>query len=218
MCNRVLWGGVIGAATLLPLTVALAEIAVGGEGVVVVRVEEDWQLVLNEPGEAVMSPQFHTVMSPLCHADTAYAQVSWNYRELFDFAAGGLQLQSWGEDYAFGFADVREDPLSEDAETITWTQSLSTDGARVRFAVTNGQSLTWGTFGGSDTYIDIPISCPSLYAYSPAVSAANSMITFGSNRVTSLKITQVRRYGQNDELLSVDDTPIVIFEMDAELF
>ena len=85
----------------------------------VVRVEEDWCLVLNEPFQGQTTPQFHTVMSPYGHAETAYAQVSWNYRELPDFAAGGLQLQAWGPDFELGFRDDRQDTLSTDAETVT---------------------------------------------------------------------------------------------------
>ena len=47
----------------------------------VIRVEEDWILVVNEPDYAVDSPQFHTVMSPDNHIDSYYAQVTWNYKE-----------------------------------------------------------------------------------------------------------------------------------------
>ena len=54
----------------------------------VVRVEQDWRLVLNEPDNAVLAPQFHTVMSPFGHLDSFYAQVTWNYQELPDFDEG----------------------------------------------------------------------------------------------------------------------------------
>jgi hypothetical protein len=180
----------------------------------VVRVEEDWCLVLNEPAEAQTAPQFHTVMSPYGHTDIAYAQVSWNYRELPDFTAGGLQLQAWGPDFELGYRDVREDSLSTNVETITWTQSLETNGLRVRFAIANGTSQTWGPFGGEGTHIDIPAAIPSLHQYSPTVSQESSWITFGSNRVTSLVITQVRRYGANGELW-VDTTPVVVYQMET---
>ena len=58
----------------------------------VVRVEEDWMLVLNEPDGNVDSPQFHTVMSPFSDASSFFAQVLWNYRETPDFVTGGVQL------------------------------------------------------------------------------------------------------------------------------
>ena len=186
----------------------------GGTMPVVVRVEEDWCLVLNEPSQEQTAPQFHTVMSPFGHADAAYAQVSWNYRELPDFEAGGLQLQAWGPDFELGFRDDRQDTLSTDAETVTWTQALETNGQYVRFTIQNGASQTWGSFGGPTTHIDIPLALASLQEYSPAVSQENSWITFGTNRVTSLVITQVRRYGANGELW-VNTTPVVVYQMEA---
>ena len=206
---------------ILPTATALLPAANAQEGTPapapVVRVEEDWQLVLNEPGESLTAPQFHTVMSPFDHLNVAYAQVSWNYRELPEFAAGGLQLQAWGPDFDLSHHALRVDSLSLDAETITWTQQLLTDGMRIRFRITNGESLSWSSFGGLWSFIDIPLALPNLNQYSPDVSAANSWITYGSNRVTSLKILQVRRYAADGTLLSVDDTPRVIYQMNDGL-
>lgn len=42
------------------------------------RIEEDWQLVLNDPRTAVTAPQFHTVMSPAASMNGLYFQVTWN--------------------------------------------------------------------------------------------------------------------------------------------
>ena len=47
----------------------------------VLRVEEDWKLVLLEPDGLQNAPQFHSVMSPSGDLDSLYAQVTWNYRE-----------------------------------------------------------------------------------------------------------------------------------------
>ena len=182
---------------------------------IVVYIEEDWQLVLNEPGEQITAPQFHTVMSPFGNTDVVYAQVSWNYRDLPEFVAGGMQLQAWGDDYNFGHTNVREDTLSLDAEIITWTQVLHTNGQKIRFKIIDGQSSSWGSFGGENVHVDIPFALTNLNGYSSSVSAADSCITYGSNRVTSLVITEVRRYGPNG-LLSVDNTPVVVYEIESE--
>lgn len=176
----------------------------------VLRVEEDWQLVLNEPDDNVNSPQFHTVMSPLGDLDSFYAQVVWNYQETPEFLPGGLQLQSWNGEERIRTRGVGEIQLSTAAETITWTQSLETDGTMLLFRIQNGQSTTWGAFG-KDMSIDAEASLPDLGAYSASVSAANSCITYGANRVNLLMITEVRRYGQ-DELISVDQTPRVVYQ------
>lgn len=175
----------------------------------VVRVEEDWQLVLNEPDDAMTSPQFHTVMSPLSNIDTSYAQVLWNYREVPDFVAGGLQLQGWNGEQMVNSKTVRITPLSTSAETIRWTQVLEIVWGELFFDIINGQSTTWGLFG-KDMRLQQYGTVPNLNAYSPQVSVNNSCITYGSNRVTQLVITEVRYYGPWG-LLYTDSTPKTVY-------
>jgi hypothetical protein len=177
----------------------------------VVRVEEDWTLVLNEPDDNVDSPQFHTVMSPFTHLDSYYAQVVWNYREIPDFVAGGLQLQSWNGETQIRTRSVGDSQLSTSAETITWTQSLETNGIVLLFQILNGESATWGVFG-KDMNIDAEAYLPDLENYSPKVSVANSCITYGSNRVNVLMITEIRRYSADGELVSVDTAPRYVYQ------
>src|SRR5512132_668997 len=79
------------AGSCLVLTL-MPKASAGDEGSSVTRVEEDWQLVLNEPDADCESPQFHTVMSPFTNSDGHYAQTLWNYREANEeYLAGGLQ-------------------------------------------------------------------------------------------------------------------------------
>lgn len=176
----------------------------------VLRVEQDWRVVLEDPESLADSPQFHTVMSPYNHLDSYFAQVVWNYREAPSFTAGGLQLQVWGSDWLMGAKNVREERLSDAAETVTWTQVLETNGEQVSVQVTNGESTTWGTFGGSHTKVSANASVQTLNEYDTGVSVENSWVTLGSNRVQQVEITQVRRYGTNG-LISVDSTPKVVF-------
>lgn len=175
----------------------------------VMRVEQDWRVVLEEPDGSVDSPQFHTVMSPFDHLDSYFAQFMWNFREQ-PFAAGGLQLQVWGSEWLMGSKNVREELLSDAAETVTWTQVLDTDGTHVSVQVLNGESTTWGAFGGSATKVSANAAVPNLNAYNTDVSVYNSTITLGSNRVQQMEITEVRKYGSNG-LISVDSTPKVVF-------
>ena len=177
----------------------------------VLRVEEDWALVLNEPDGNGDSPQFHTVMSPYSDAGSFFAQVLWNYRETPDFTSGGVQLQSYNGENLIRRRSLEYGQLSASAETITWTQSLTTDGALLSFEVSEGQSTTWGTFG-KDMRIDEDAGLASLNDYSPDVSAKESGVTYGSNRVNTMSITQVRYYGASG-LLWVDETPRVVFEL-----
>jgi len=176
----------------------------------VVRVEEDWVLVLNQPNDSVNSPQFHTIMSPTGNIDGFYAQVVWNYREIPDFMAGGLQLQLWNGEEAIQFKSDREDPLSTAAETIRWTQALETNDGTLSFRITDGQSVTWGDFG-EGLHLASAGGPAALNGYSPEVSVQNTCITYGANRVNVLAIGQVRYYGSSG-LIYVDETPRIVYQ------
>lgn len=176
----------------------------------VIRIEEDWYLVLNEPSDELEAPQFYTTMSPGDTLDWFYAVVIWNYRELPEYAPGGLQLQSWFGDTRLRRRSVGAQMLSTTAETIAWTQVLETDGTQLSFEITNGQSATWGEFG-RDMKIYEYAFLPNLNAYDTNQSVENACITYGANRVDALVITQVRRYGRNG-LISIDWTPKIVYE------
>ncbi len=176
----------------------------------VLRVEEDWTLVLNEPDDNVHSPQFHTVMSPGGDVFGSFAQVIWNYRESPDFEAGGLQLQCYSGETLIRRRSIGHEQFSTTAETVTWTQALSTNGVQAQFEVTNGLSASWGEFG-RDMMIEMDGELPFLNQYSPDVSSENACVTYGANRVDLLVLNQVRKYGAGG-LLTVDATPRVIYQ------
>ncbi|MEK6674646.1 MAG: hypothetical protein AABZ47_03215 [Planctomycetota bacterium] len=182
----------------------------GVESPSVVRVEEDWRLVLNEPDDDTDSPQFHTVMSPTDDAEELFAQVLWNYRETPDFVSGGVQLQCYDGETLMRYRTMEYGRLSTEAETITWTQSLVVDGLSLTFEVSHGQSTTWGAFG-REMRISSVTDLGTLNSYDPEVSAENSCVTYGSNRVDELVITQVRYYGVDDSLLYVDAAPRMVY-------
>jgi len=205
----VVLGAVAVGAVTLSLTAQQAQ-SVGEGAEPVIWVEEDWVMVLNEPDDNLYSPQFSTVMSPGGSAGGNYAQVLWNHRETPDFSPGGIQLQSYDGDFLLRVRSVESRVLSSSAETITWTQGLWTDGAVLTFYIDNGLSTSWGSFG-RDMRIDEAATIANLDGYDAGTSAANCRITYGTNRVESLMITQVRRYGASG-LLSVDVTPRVIYQ------
>lgn len=197
------WGFVSTTSTSAQV-VALAE--------PVLRIEEDWRMQLNEPDRHVDSPQFHTIMTPYANLDSYFAQVLWNYRETPDFSAGGVQLQSYNGTRLQSRRSLEYGRLSTSAETIRWTQALETDGTRLTFEVVNGESSTWGTFG-RDMRIADHADLPSLDQYNPDVSVRESCVTFGANRVNSLRIVEVRYYGASG-LLRTDSTPRVVSSME----
>jgi hypothetical protein len=199
--------GISAALSLVALTASSAPVF--GQ---IIRVEQDWKLVLNQPDYAVEAPQFHTVMSPSDNLDGSYAQVTWNYREYPEFSPGGLQVQAWSSDNVVETNSTKTSSLSTVAETITWTQTLQTDGVALEFNIINGRSTTWGSFGGHHTETLWIAYVPDLGAYDTNVTAQNSWITFGDNRVDQLVVTEVRYYDAGG-LVSTDTNDVVIFEI-----
>lgn len=204
-----------GLAAMVITSSPIASYGSSGGGdmpLVPVRVEEDWELDLNEPDSDVCSPQFHSVMSPYGTLNGLYFQVTWNYRELPDVAEGGLQLQVWGGEDNFASRDAGEGFLSHAAETVTWTSSMSTDSNHVTFSIENGFSTSWGSFGGESMRVRTARPLSSLNGYRSDVTTANSWVSFGSNRVNRLRITEVRTYAADGTLLSKTESPLVIYE------
>lgn len=177
----------------------------------IVRIEEDWFLVLNEPNDAMFAPQFHTVMSPFGHLDSVYLQVIWNYWEYPEFEPGGLQMQAWDGDLIEYEKDFHGQQMSTNAETVAWTQVLETDGAVLTFRVENGHSETWGTFGGEYMQIYGLTNLPNLNQYRTTLSASNSLVTYGANRVDLLAIAAVRYYTAQG-LIHTDTVPKIIIQ------
>lgn len=181
----------------------------------VVRVEEDWELVLDVVSESKQAPQFETLMSPFAYDDQQwvfFCRVTWNYRELPEYVPGGFQLQTCIGDYVLSKRGLVGEAFSTTGETVTWTQQLTSSHDRAFFKIMNGQSTTWGEFGGSDLQLDEYPHPPNLNAYSTDVSVRKSGITYGANRVVLLRIKEVRRYGEDGQLVSVDSTPRVIHQ------
>lgn len=170
----------------------------------VLRVEEDWEMQVNEPNGDTTAPQFHTVMSPSADLNSYHAQTLWNYRETPNFVPGGVQLHSYNGEYLLRQRSIESRTLSTTAETITWTQSLETDGTTLTFSITDGLSSTWGNFG-RDMNISSTANLAQLNEYSPDTTVMNSCVTFGANRVQSLIVKRVRYYGASG-LLYTDTT------------
>jgi hypothetical protein len=161
----------------------------------IVRVEEDWSLNVLSPVQGIVAPQLTTVISPTGDTNSYYAVLAINHRALPDFAGGGLQLQLWRNDTAESYTNFHDDSMlnyREAQESITWTQAVQVNDGILTFEILNGNSQTWGQFGGDDLQISVPTGLTDLNSYSPAVSAGNSGISYAKNRVRSLTINRVR--------------------------
>lgn len=181
----------------------------------IVRVEEDWELVIGAPDPDTDAPQVSCAISPTGNLYGWHAALELNQQALPVYVAGGLQLQVWQGDVA---ASDRRFPntavLATPGEVIRWTQSMKLEGGNLTFEVTAGTSTTWGTFGGQG-YLKATVATAlsNLNGYSPAVSAANSGVSYAANRVQSLTLKRVR-YVTSTGQQTEDDTARVVHQQE----
>jgi len=161
----------------------------------IVRVEEDWKLVVGEPDPDSHAPQITCVMSPAANLASHYMYLELNHQTLPEFSGGGVQLQVWEGDEHL---DTQESPqqalLSHTGEVVTWTQSMHLQGGQLTFGA-SGTSTSWGTFGGQGKLqAKAATSLSSLSGYQPSFSVAQSGVGYAANRVTLLVLKEVRYY------------------------
>jgi hypothetical protein len=126
-----------------------------------------------------------------------------------------MQLQHWTGsqlDEVQSWTNERDSCLlSTTGEVITYTLRMSLYDSRLHFSVRNGQSDTWGSFGGESLRLVSETDLPNLNGYRTANSTANSRIGFASYRVTRFVLKQVRYYS-NGQLVQTDDADRVVHE------
>jgi hypothetical protein len=179
----------------------------------IVCVEEDWELVVGEPEEAVCAPQVTCTMAPTTNIDQGYAAFDLNHRSQPNFVAGGMQLHVWSPDNPLASASATKNGvLRHSGETVRWTQRMTLFSRLLCFSISNGQSQTWGAFDASHGLVAmVATSLENLDQYSPDVSAEHSGIGYAANRVQSLKLLRVRRYWSSGAV-TVDETVRVVHE------
>lgn len=181
----------------------------------VARVEEDWQLVVNQPDPDLNGPQVTCVISPST-SDQGYCAFDINYCTQPDYSAGGMQMHVWNPHSPIVVSNFPASGVMQTAnETVTWTQTMSLTDGVLTFLVVNGQSTTWGSFGGtSDESVSVNTTANNLNSYDPNVSLDNSGVSFASNLVTSLTLTAVRWYAADGTLIQEITTPQVVHPQD----
>ncbi len=198
------------SAAMLPAVTAAAD-------PLVVRIEEDWEMIVANPAPRAPAPQITTTMS-------LYGQLA---HPRFDFtlnpggrpakSSGGLQVRVTQS--SAGRPLVRRartgKPLRQAGETVTWTQVLAVGRGKVTYAIKNGRSQTWGDFGSEDKLsVTIPAPVANLNQYDADLSLLSSGLSgvvLGPPRVHRLSLVEVRAYTP-EGLLSRDDSPVVVYE------
>lgn len=177
----------------------------------VARVEEDWQLIVNQPDSSLDGPQVTCIISPVT-TDVAYCAFDINYQTQPNYSAGGLQMHIWNPNQPILTSNFPVSGLMQTSgETVTWTQAMAVSGGVISFAVKNGQSTTWGSFDNSGQPVSASTTANNLNNYSPSVSVANSGVSFASNLVSSLTLKAVRWYDDDGKLITQTTTAQTVY-------
>ena len=195
--------GLLFALALLCLVLMLAGRTTANLPPSVIRIEEDWSLVVNQPNSKSASPQISSQMARMPAAER-FCNFHLNSVDLPSFTEGGMQLQVWsGSSNLAVVTSSSVAVMQTPNEHVTWTQYLRQDGGQLKFGISAASSQTWGDFRGME--VAIPGGFNGLDNYDVNYSVQNSGIMLGSNRVNSLTITAVRTY-YSDGSMQTDST------------
>ena len=162
------------------------------QAIEIVKVEEFWELQVGEPDDNLSAPQVTMTMSPTASLDGRYFVFTLNHRTSPTYDPGGVQVQSWdGNFLGWTRSGTHNGTLHHDEEVIRWTQKLYFYGDDLVFKVSDGESESWGNFGGYPLRIQVPTSLTNLNDYRPGLSIEESGVGYAGNRVRSLILTKL---------------------------
>lgn len=171
---------------------ALAAVPALAQSSRVVSVEEHWELRLGQPDSDRSAPQTTMVMSPTGNVEDVHFLFTLNHSTVPEYTPGGMQVQLWNG------GELVQDKIGDDSaalehseEVVRWVQRVSLDNNTLSFQVRDGESETWGTFGGDDLTLSLPTTLASLNGYRPGVSLSESQVGYAENRVASLTLTKL---------------------------
>ena len=177
----------------------------------IVRVEEDWELVVAAPDANSISPQITCAISPTHDNYSTHATFQLNHQSQPDFAAGGLALQTWSHEIPVTTHKFpRNEVMTTPNETVRWTQTMTLSDGELKFQIVDGRSATWDSFGDQghlSTVVTTDLT--NLNGYTPTLSVKNSGVGYAANRVTSLVLKRVRAITASGDVLQ-DSTERVV--------
>lgn len=174
------------------------------EGKTIIRVEEDWLIDIGVTDENSSAPEIVTVFGPSDPNYGLHAVFEMNHSTYPSFVRGGMQIQSW-----MGNALLNAKRHSNGAELLTTVERIQyTCVTRISYSRTileikNGNSVTYGNFGGDGSLrLRLWTSRSNLNTYDPERSIAHSRVTFGANRVNRFLRTEVRYYADDGTVVT----------------
>lgn len=185
-------------------------------GVDIVRIEEDWVLDIADPDPAADCPQIVTVFGPSDPNSGTHCVFELNHGTQPSFAEGGMQVQVWWADTLIGYKTQKAPTeLYYAIERLTYTTVIEVTNAKLNLFVSNGDSLTWGTFGDDGTTalkIQLDTARTNLNGFDPTLSIRHSRVSYGANRVNRFARSAIRYYTAAG-LHYTDTTETVIHEL-----
>lgn len=200
-------------AVLAALTLCISAGAVQTEKKLI-RIEEDWVVLVKNPDDKIASPQILLCMSPDATDSrflTDFFILEMNHATAQGWFPGGLQLQGWkGTTNTSIFNAPKTQTLSRGYDRIFFTVSMQAKGdGYTEFELKNGRSRTWGRFGNDRTKplkVRVPSTRADLMNYKREVTVRNTQVTHGAHRVEIMYQRRVRYYW-SDGTETVDGSP-----------
>lgn len=209
LCRRApVWSCVLALLLLVPGTIAAQTTAEKlASAPPIVRVEEDWEVLVADPDPNVDVPQIVTVFGPTNSNFGTHVVFELNHGTLPSYAAGGMQLQVWWGSLLMGYQSQRAPTeLNLANELIRFTTVTRLKDDTLKMSIINGTSQTWGNFGGTSSLaVSLSTNRDDLNPYDPDNSLQQSRVTFGANRVSHFCRNSIRFYSA-DGLFLQDDT------------
>jgi len=207
MCNRAFRRIGLAAAMLTLCSLPAAnsnEPALAGEPWV--RVEEDWELVVNEPDELVHCPQLTIYLTPDVNRSDMYFQLQLNHAAEASFSGGGFRVSALQNEWSVDEARSQTRALlNVNNDVVRWTSVMAVHNGEVLYAIKDGSCQAWGAFGGPEYLLRMPAEgLQDLSRYTPVQSAEDVDVGFGSNRVRSLILKRVRAYREDGTYVVID--------------
>lgn len=170
-----------------------------------VRIEEDWTLALNEPDSRTHSPQITFYLTPHANQEQTYFQFQLNHAADAEFSGGGFRVDAFQQNESTDRAtSLTRAALNVSDDVINWTFVMAVQDQELLFAVKNGQSQSWGAFGGPEYLLRMPANgIENLAHYTPRRSVADVDLGFGRNRIKYLRLERVRAYRKDGTIVSV---------------
>ncbi|MBX3442918.1 MAG: hypothetical protein KF774_10970 [Planctomyces sp.] len=179
------------------------------------QVEEDWRIQIANPSPDSDSPQFTIVFGPADPATGTHAVFEVNHSTQPDFVEGGMQLQCWWGEELVGYKNQHHPAeLHVSNETITFTTVTRVQGAKITMEVLNGNSQSFGEFGG-ESYLRLAVTTQqaNLNGFDADYSVNHSRCGWGANRVPKFSRTAIRYLDGDGQVLAEDATERVIHQL-----